>query len=104
MDRAVGREPANSYTDLLIAAREKGKVFSAAGDSGSAILVDDDQNRPIGLLWGGWPEDIGRGHGMEDLTYAIDLMRVLKTMKLELVAGLVRNPLSTRRVEASGFP
>lgn len=85
IDRAVGREPANFYTDLLIAHREKGKVFSAGGDSGSAILIDDDRNRPIGLLWGGWPEDIGRGRGMEDLTYAIDLTRVLKTMELELV-------------------
>lgn len=85
IDRAVGREPANFYTDLLIAPREKGKVFSAGGDSGSAILIDDDRNRPIGLLWGGWPEDIGRGRGMEDLTYAIDLTRVLKTMELELV-------------------
>lgn len=85
IDRAVGREPANFYTDLLIAHREKGKSFSAGGDSGSAILVDDEKNQPIGLLWGGWPEDIDRGRGVEDLTYGIDLRRVLRAMELELV-------------------
>ena len=85
IDRAVGREPANFYTDLLIAPQQRGKAFSAAGDSGSAILVDNDENRPIGLLWGGWPEDIGRGRGVEDLTYGVDLSRILKAMELELV-------------------
>ena len=85
IDRAVGREPANFYTDLVIAPEQKGKSFSASGDSGSAILTDDGENRPVGLLWGGWPEDIGRGRGVEDVTFAIGVSRVLKAMELELL-------------------
>ena len=87
IDRRVGREPANFYTDLLIAPRFPSTVFSAPGDSGSAILLDtndDDNNRPVGLLWGGWPGDVGRGLGFEDLTYGISLTRILKAMELEL--------------------
>ena len=87
IDRFLGREPANVYTDFLIASKEEGRPFSAPGDSGSGILVDDDthNNQAIGLLWGGWPTDIGRGTGVEDLTYAINLKRVLGEMRLELL-------------------
>ena len=86
IDRFLGREPANVYTDFLIAARDGGP-FSAPGDSGSGILADDDahNNEALGLLWGGWPTDIGRAMGAEDLTYAINLKRVLEEMRLELL-------------------
>lgn len=88
IDRRVGREPANFYTDLLVAPRAPSTVFSAPGDSGSAILMDtedENDNRPVALLWGGWPGDIGRGRGLEDLTYGITLSRILDAMDLELV-------------------
>lgn len=86
VDRFLGHEPANVYTDFLIAPRDGGP-FSAPGDSGSGILVDDDShnNQALGLLWGGWPTDIGRATGLEDLTYGIDLNRVLQEMSLELL-------------------
>lgn len=88
IDRQIGYEPANFYTDLLIAPRSPSTVFSAPGDSGSAILIDtddDNNNRPIGLLWGGWPGDVGRNRGFEDLTYGISLTRILSAMNLELL-------------------
>ena len=89
IDRFLGREPANVYTDFLIASREEGP-FSAPGDSGSRILADDEvhNNQALGLRWGGWPTDIGRANGVEDLTYAIYLDRVLKEMNLELLLPL----------------
>ncbi|WP_299616319.1 hypothetical protein [Pelagibius sp.] len=86
IDRFLGYEPANVYTDFLIAPREAGP-FSAPGDSGSGILVDEaaHNNEALGLLWGGWPTDIGRATGLEDLTYGINLKRVFQEMKLELL-------------------
>lgn len=86
IDRFLGHEPANVYTDFLIAPLGE-DPFSAPGDSGSGILVDDDthNNQALGLLWGGWPTDIGRGKGIEDLTYAINLARVLEELQLELL-------------------
>lgn len=87
IDRNIGFEPANIYTDFLIAAAEGFGEFSAPGDSGSAILVaaEEHQNEALGLLWGGWPSDIGRDTGTEDLTYGINLQRILTKMELELL-------------------
>jgi hypothetical protein len=87
LDRLVGREPANFYTDLLIAPRKPSTVFSDHGDSGSPILLDTDDGRrgqALGLLWGGWPGDIGRKAGLEDLTYGILVSRILESLDLEL--------------------
>ncbi|MFQ5962677.1 MAG: hypothetical protein ACE5KZ_00150 [Candidatus Scalinduaceae bacterium] len=88
IDRNINVEPANFYTDLLIAPRGTSTVFSAPGDSGSAILIDTDdtnKDRPVALLWGGWPTDIGRSRGVEDLTYGIGLNRILQALELELL-------------------
>ncbi len=89
IDRRIGKEPANIYTDFLIAPRGDSTIFSAKGDSGSAILIDSPEseidNCPIGLLWGGGPMDIGREAGLEDLTFGIALDRILDTLDLELV-------------------
>lgn len=88
LDHYIGKEPANLYTDIMIAPRSQGEVFSDHGDSGSGILLDtddEDNNRPIALLWGGQPTDIGRGFGVEDLTYGINLNRILKVLELELL-------------------
>jgi hypothetical protein len=86
LDHFAGKEPANLYTDIMIAPRSPDKVFSAGGDSGSLILLDtddEDKNMPIALLWGGQPSDIGRSYGLENLTYGINLKRILDTLKLE---------------------
>ena len=89
LQRSIGREPPNYYTDFLIAPRGDSAIFSTYGDSGSPILVDKpghpDHNRPIGLLWGGWPGDIGRNRGVEDLTYGIAISRLLEQLELELL-------------------
>lgn len=89
LQRAIGREPPNYYTDFLIAPRGESKTFSTHGDSGSAILIDrpghPDDNRPIALLWGGWPGDIDRLSGVEDLTYGISIHRLLQHMELDLL-------------------
>ncbi len=86
IDRVLDAEPANVYTDFLIAAAPGFAEFSAPGDSGSAILVETQAGAEgLGLLWGGWPTDIGRNRGLEDLTYGIDLARLMTTMGLKLL-------------------
>ena len=87
IDRQVGREPTNFYADLLIAPRSPSTMLSAKGDSGSAILLDTDDehnSRPVVLLWAGWPGAVGRQLGVEDLMYGISLTRILDTLDLEL--------------------
>jgi hypothetical protein len=72
------------YTDLLIIG-EDGKAFSWKGDSGKVIVTDDEQHRPVALLWGGWQERLRQGKEQENWTYAIDLGKVLKIMDLEIL-------------------
>ncbi|MGD9368911.1 MAG: hypothetical protein PVH87_24620 [Desulfobacteraceae bacterium] len=72
------------YTDLLIIG-EDGKAFSWKGDSGKIIVSDDEDHRPIALLWGGWQERLRKGREQENWTYAIDLGKVLKLMGVELL-------------------
>ena len=86
VDRRLGAEPANIYTDFLIAPAGGYDSFSVSGDSGSAIFAQvDDGYYGVGLLWGGWPQDIGRGVGIENLSYGIDLTRLLKLLNLDLL-------------------
>jgi len=87
IDRLAGYEPANFYTDLLIAPSKHGGIFSRPGDSGALVLLDEKgakNNRPIAMLWGGWIGDAGRKSGPEHLTYATCLTRILASMSLEL--------------------
>ena len=72
------------YTDLLIIG-EDGKAFSWKGDSGKVIITDDDEHRPVALLWGGWQERLRSGREQENWTYAIDLGKVLDMLDLELL-------------------
>ena len=72
------------YTDLLIIG-EDGKAFSDKGDSGKIIVTDDDEHRPVALLWGGWQERLRHGHEQENWTYAIDLGKVLDRLDVELL-------------------
>lgn len=86
IDRQLNAEPANIYTDFLIAPAPGFNEFSAPGDSGSPIFTRiEGKTLGLGLLWGGWPTDIGRTGGIEDLTYGIDLHRLLHLMQLELL-------------------
>lgn len=86
IDRKLGVEPANIYTDFLIAPTPNSDMFSAGGDSGSAIFaVIDEDILGVGLLWGGWPMDIGRNAGLENLSYGIDLNRLLTLFELQLL-------------------
>ncbi|TKJ38544.1 hypothetical protein CEE37_12320 [candidate division LCP-89 bacterium B3_LCP] len=72
------------YTDLLIIG-EDGKAFSWKGDSGKIIVTDDENHRPVALLWGGWQERLRHGGEQEIWTYAIDLRKVLDILDLELL-------------------
>lgn len=72
------------YTDFLIIG-EDGKAFSYKGDSGKVIVTDDDEHRPLALLWGGWQERLRSGREQENWTYAIDLGKVLQRLGLELL-------------------
>ena len=72
------------YTDILIIG-EEGKAFSAGGDSGKIIVTDDDNHRPIALLWGGAHERLRHGREQEKWPYAIDLGKVLDRLTLELM-------------------
>ncbi len=62
----------SSYTDLLIIG-EEGNAFSWKGDSGKVIVTDDEDHRPVALLWGGWQEKLREGKEQEIWSYAIDL-------------------------------
>lgn len=72
------------YTDLLIIG-EDGNAFSWKGDSGKVIVTDDEDHRPVALLWGGWQERLSHGREQENWTYAIDLGKVMDRLNLELL-------------------
>ena len=75
------------YTDYLIVG-EEGDEFSDHGDSGKLIMTDDDDLRPIALLWGGWQERLRRGREQENWTYAIDIGYVLDKLGVDIVREL----------------
>ena len=71
------------YTDFLIAGDEEGG-FSAPGDSGKLIVTDDDQLRPIGLLWGGWQQRLRNSREQEKWSYGIDINVILHHLGVEI--------------------
>ncbi len=73
------------YTDFLIEGDEEGG-FSAPGDSGKLIVADDDQLRPIGLLWGGWQQRLHSSREQEKWSYGIDINVVLDRLGVEIEA------------------
>jgi hypothetical protein len=75
------------YTDLLIIGDDD-IPFSTHGDSGSLIVTRDNQ-KAIGLLWGGWQEKLRTGHAQENWTYAVALDRVMEALQIELMHGPV---------------
>jgi hypothetical protein len=74
-----------SYTDLLIVG-DNDIPFSTYGDSGSLIVLDNQEMNPVGLLWGGWMEKLRTGHAQENWTYGISLGRVLDALDIDLVS------------------
>ena len=79
----VDENDAKVYTDLLIIGDNE-VPFSTHGDSGS-LIVTAEENKGIGLLWGGWQEKLRSGYAQENWTYGIALDRVLKALNIELV-------------------
>jgi hypothetical protein len=75
------------YTDLLILGND-GVPFSTKGDSGSLIVTDDAEHRPVALLWGGWQEELRTGFAQEKWTYATAIARILDELNIEIVADL----------------
>jgi hypothetical protein len=80
-----GYHPA--YTDLLIVG-DNNIPFSTHGDSGSLIVLDNEELNPVGLLWGGWQEKLRTGYAQENWTYGISLSRVLDSLEIDLVSRL----------------
>ena len=72
------------YTDLLIAG-DNGIPFSTHGDSGSLIILNNEELNPIGLLWGGWDEKLRTGYAQENWTWGISLGRVLDALDIDLI-------------------
>jgi hypothetical protein len=75
----------SSYTDYLIVG-EDGNEFSDPGDSGK-LIVTRQGLRPVGLLWGGWREQLRHGR-QENWTYAIDINMVLQKLDVEILRSL----------------
>jgi hypothetical protein len=72
------------YTDFLILG-EDGSALSFKGDSGKIIVTDDDEHRPLALLWGGSQERLRHGREQENWTYAIDLGKVLDLLQPDIL-------------------
>jgi hypothetical protein len=73
------------YTDLLIIGDDD-IPFSTHGDSGSLIVTRED-NKGVGLLWGGWQEKLRTGFAQENWTYGVALDRILEALNIELITG-----------------
>ncbi|MFQ6113523.1 MAG: hypothetical protein ACE5NG_05470 [bacterium] len=72
------------YTDLLIIGEDH-QAFSWKGDCGKVIVIDDNEHRPVALLWVGWQERFRHGREQEVWTYAIDSGKVQNRLNLELL-------------------
>lgn len=83
----IDENDAKTYTDLLIAG-DNNIPFSTHGDSGSLIVLDNEELNPIGLLWGGWQEKLRSGYAQENWTYGITLSRVLDALEIDLITNL----------------
>ncbi len=83
----IDDKDATAYTDLLIIG-DNNIPFSTHGDSGSLIVLDNEELNPIGLLWGGWQEKLRTGYAQENWTYGIALSRLLDALEVDLISGL----------------
>ncbi|MCX9074760.1 MAG: hypothetical protein OIN88_08905 [Candidatus Methanoperedens sp.] len=83
----IDDKDATAYTDLLIIG-DNNIPFSTHGDSGSLIVLDNEELNPIGLLWGGWQEKLRTGYAQENWTYGIALSRLLDALEIDLMTSL----------------
>ncbi|MCO5583806.1 hypothetical protein L7F22_037720 [Adiantum nelumboides] len=80
------------FTDFLIVG-ENGQAFDLEGDSGSLILIVDDEGqskpRPVGIIWGGTANrgrlKLRHGRGPENWTSGVDLGRLLDLLQLTVI-------------------
>jgi hypothetical protein len=63
------------YDIFVNVAQHPDMIFSRAGDSGSLVLLDDDSQTAVGLLWGGNPGGGSLGF-MCDITHVEDQLGV----------------------------
>lgn len=80
----IDEKDETGYTDLLIVG-DYGIPFSTHGDSGSLIILNNEELNPVGLLWGGWDEKLRTGYAQEKWTWGISLERVLDALDIELI-------------------
>lgn len=75
------------FTDYLVVG-EAGASFSAPGDSGKLIVIEDgDRLVPMALLWGGWQGELYLPSPQSKWSYATDLHTALELLGAELVRG-----------------
>jgi len=87
------------YTDLLISGYD-GQPFSTYGDSGSLIVLENEELNPIGMLWGGWQEKLRTGYSQENWTYGVSLSPLLDLLEIDLILegeSLTRSIRRTKR-------
>lgn len=83
------------FTDFLIVGESK-QAFDLEGDSGSLILVTEEEGqrpRPVGIIWGGTANrgrlKLRNGYGPENWTSGVDLGRLLDLLQLSLITSSI---------------
>ena len=62
---------------------------SYTGDSGTVLFaLEDGEKRPLGLLWGGFQEQLRGGDTQENWSYATRIDKILDEFKLEIISDL----------------
>lgn len=81
------------FTDFLIVGESK-QAFDLEGDSGSLILITEEEGqrpRPVGIIWGGTANrgrlKLRNGYGPENWTSGVDLGRLLDLLQLSLITS-----------------
>lgn len=85
--RWVSSEGSEFFTDYLVVG-DGPEPFSAPGDSGKLLAIDDGAAlRPVALLWGGAAGEMYLGAEQSRWSYATDLGLALASLGLELIGG-----------------
>lgn len=91
----LDKGPGSCYTDYLIIGDEVltrngiaivPTAFSDHGDSGKIVVTDDQDHRPIALLWGGGRMRLRPGRMQEKWTLAIDINKVLDLLEVNIAS------------------
>ena len=81
-----------TYTDLLVSSNDEEDFFSYAGDSGKMIFSDDDDSRPVGLLWGGTNLRTNVARELVDHSMAIDIQAVVDALDVDILEAAPTPP------------